>query len=393
MTYNPSQRRHPKGAPVAGQWATDASRGSAAEMRPRPLQMRDDWDELSEQEKQADVRSYVLDALHEHGLDDWGFRLGRGRQLFGTADYRKKMISVSKYAIEHSQEQAKDTAMHEVAHAIAGPHANHGQRWRSIAQALGSNGQAKHSVQIEKPKSTVSRRWRGSIVHFEEGVTTFQYGNETYTVQEVHRKNLIAKADGREQLYRISIDHAGKCLHDEKLSVARDELNQAMTRVGASKGHRFAQRAAHGLEGGPEALDLQGKRAKRDALQAMIAGADAMPSYDGEQELEAAEIVAEHDLSAHITSWKSPLGQSMQQIVIVTGDRQRISTLIPRSEAKSIAGFLSNSKAVLTEMESVGWDYEHWGSSRPYSTMQEFINRKNWAESAKNRLAPYLDQL
>ena len=53
------------------------------------------------------------------------FRIGRG------------------HALEGNEEEIRDTVLHEIAHAIAGPEAGHGPLWKATARRIGATPRAK----------------------------------------------------------------------------------------------------------------------------------------------------------------------------------------------------------------------------------------------------------
>ena len=54
------------------------------------------------------------------------------------------MIRISRtHALEGSEEQIRDTVLHEIAHAIAGREAGHGLLWKVTARRIGATPRAK----------------------------------------------------------------------------------------------------------------------------------------------------------------------------------------------------------------------------------------------------------
>ncbi|QDV36938.1 SprT-like domain-containing protein [Tautonia plasticadhaerens] len=86
--------------------------------------------------------------LERHGLRGWTFGLSRTRRRLGVCKYRAKRIEVAEYYARHSPpETVLDTLLHEIAHAIAGPAAKHGPKWKAIAVRLGATPRACESSQ------------------------------------------------------------------------------------------------------------------------------------------------------------------------------------------------------------------------------------------------------
>ena len=76
--------------------------------------------------------------LHEYGLLDWNLRLNKARRSAGMCDYTNKEIVISLTVAKNVPwESTLDTILHEIAHAIAGHEAGHGEKWKKIAYLLG----------------------------------------------------------------------------------------------------------------------------------------------------------------------------------------------------------------------------------------------------------------
>ncbi len=77
--------------------------------------------------------------MRANGLHGWTFSLSNTKRRLGVCKYRAKRIEVAEYYARHSPEDSVlDTLRHEIAHAIAGPAAKHGPRWKAVAVRLGA---------------------------------------------------------------------------------------------------------------------------------------------------------------------------------------------------------------------------------------------------------------
>ncbi|PPI25087.1 SprT-like domain-containing protein [Rathayibacter sp. AY1B5] len=87
------------------------------------------------------------DALIEEHLDpSWSFALDHARTRGGACHWTRRRITVSRHlAARWSDEEVRQTLLHEVAHALAGPDAGHGPQWGRIAGRLGYTGSRTHS--------------------------------------------------------------------------------------------------------------------------------------------------------------------------------------------------------------------------------------------------------
>ncbi|MBW9111057.1 SprT-like domain-containing protein [Microbacterium ureisolvens] len=86
----------------------------------------------------------ALIALHLDG--SWSFAFDNAKRRAGLCDYTHKRISVSRYlAARYDDDTNHQTLLHEVAHALAGPRAGHGARWKAVARELGYVGGTTHN--------------------------------------------------------------------------------------------------------------------------------------------------------------------------------------------------------------------------------------------------------
>ena len=82
--------------------------------------------------------------MDEHGLTGWTLAFGEARKRLGDCHFRYHVIRISRtHALEGSEEQIRDTVLHEIAHAIAGHGAGHGPLWKATARRIGATPRAK----------------------------------------------------------------------------------------------------------------------------------------------------------------------------------------------------------------------------------------------------------
>lgn len=116
----------------------------------------------------ARVRRWAeaLIALH---LDPavWSFDFDRARTRAGACDYARHRITVSRLIAERSpDDEVHQTLLHEVAHALAGPKAGHGPRWKAIAAELGYAGGRVHGGPIADELAPWIGRCPAGHVHY-----------------------------------------------------------------------------------------------------------------------------------------------------------------------------------------------------------------------------------
>jgi len=91
------------------------------------------------------------DALIRLHLDPatWSFGFDSAKTRAGLCDYSRRRITVSRHlAARFGDDEIHQVLLHEVAHALAGPRAGHGPRWKSTARDLGYEGSRLHSGEI-----------------------------------------------------------------------------------------------------------------------------------------------------------------------------------------------------------------------------------------------------
>ena len=65
--------------------------------------------------------------------------------------FGKRQIGLSRPLTElHSEEEVRDTILHEIAHALVGPEHGHDRVWRAKARAIGSSGE--RCVSLDAPR-------------------------------------------------------------------------------------------------------------------------------------------------------------------------------------------------------------------------------------------------
>lgn len=79
--------------------------------------------------------------LDQHGPAGWTVTLDSAKQRAGVCRFGPREIGLSApLTVLHSQEQVRDTILHEIAHALVGPRHGHDAVWRRTALAIGCTG-------------------------------------------------------------------------------------------------------------------------------------------------------------------------------------------------------------------------------------------------------------
>jgi len=98
----------------------------------------------------AEVERLAAELIAEH-LPGRGWRFGfdHARRRAGACDYGRRRITLSRHLVASgSIDEARQVLLHEIAHALAGSRAAHGQRWRAVARGIGYTGARLHDRPI-----------------------------------------------------------------------------------------------------------------------------------------------------------------------------------------------------------------------------------------------------
>lgn len=155
------------------------------------------------------IAALVSSKLSEHGLVGWTVIFSRERNRLGYCNYNTKEICISRRVILTSWEEAVDTALHEVAHAIVGPGKGHGLAWKNAAALLGAKTRAAAVGYVNRDEAGKTREAKTSY-----GLVTVVMGKEMdipfngigkLRIVELSRKFFTAESAGG-QLYKLPVD-------------------------------------------------------------------------------------------------------------------------------------------------------------------------------------------
>lgn len=101
----------------------------------------------------ASLFSRTRDLMDRHNLQYWDIRIGNARTTAGLCNYSKKQITISLFlANARDKNHTEDTILHEIAHALAGHEAGHGQEWKDICRQIGARPERCFSVSEIPPE-------------------------------------------------------------------------------------------------------------------------------------------------------------------------------------------------------------------------------------------------
>lgn len=96
--------------------------------------------------------------VREHHLDGWRVEFDAAKRRAGVCRFAERVIGLSAPITRvHQEADVRDTVLHEIAHALAGPQHGHDAVWRRTALAIGCSGQ--RCVSSEAPR--VQGAWIG----------------------------------------------------------------------------------------------------------------------------------------------------------------------------------------------------------------------------------------
>src|SRR3954469_8371460 len=80
--------------------------------------------------------------MDEHRLSGWRFEFDRAKRRAGVCRHGHRAIGLSAPITRlHPEAEVRDTVLHEIAHALAGPRAGHGPAWVATARRIGCSGE------------------------------------------------------------------------------------------------------------------------------------------------------------------------------------------------------------------------------------------------------------
>lgn len=88
-----------------------------------------------------DARRLAEDLMQTHlgPNHQWRFRFDTAKRRLGSCQYTERTITLSRpLTLVNSEDQMRDTILHEIAHVIAGHSAGHGPRWKAACVRVGA---------------------------------------------------------------------------------------------------------------------------------------------------------------------------------------------------------------------------------------------------------------
>jgi predicted SprT family Zn-dependent metalloprotease len=81
------------------------------------------------------------DLVAAHGLEHWRVEFDSAKRRAGICRFADRVIGLSAPLTRvHDEREVRDTVLHEIAHALVGPHHAHDAVWQATARRIGSSG-------------------------------------------------------------------------------------------------------------------------------------------------------------------------------------------------------------------------------------------------------------
>ena len=105
----------------------------------------------------AEVEREAERLLARYGLEGWSFQYDDAGRRAGVCWHGLKVIALARlYCIHSTDQQVRDTILHEIAHALVGPEHNHDAVWKAAARSIGCTGDRCHYVDFAPPRYIMS---------------------------------------------------------------------------------------------------------------------------------------------------------------------------------------------------------------------------------------------
>tara|TARA_Y100000310_G_scaffold91334_1_gene88682 strand:+ start:4611 stop:5147 length:537 start_codon:yes stop_codon:yes gene_type:complete len=98
-----------------------------------------------------DAEQLALRLMNEHGVNGWLFRWSNGKNQLGavycrrnrvTGEMTDKQLRLSRYLVKlNSDDEVRETILHEIAHILAGPENRHNWIWKQKCREIGCKPQ------------------------------------------------------------------------------------------------------------------------------------------------------------------------------------------------------------------------------------------------------------
>ena len=155
-----------------------------------------------------EARTIAEALLQEHGLSKqgWTVQWDRAKNRLGVCRFNTRVIGLSLPLTEvNDEDEVRDTILHEIAHALAGPGAKHGPQWRAVASRIGARPRA-----TSAEAKGVDAKWVGSCPNCD-------YKINRHRLSEKVRRHACPRCCRRHNNGRWSAQFIFQWAHSERL--------------------------------------------------------------------------------------------------------------------------------------------------------------------------------
>lgn len=106
------------------------------------------------------AKALAMRLMKKHGLSHWSLKFDKAKRRAGACRYSTKTIHLSEPLTRiRSDDNVRNTILHEIAHALVGPGHGHDSVWRRKALAIGCDGRRCYT------DAKVEGKWIGTCTH------------------------------------------------------------------------------------------------------------------------------------------------------------------------------------------------------------------------------------
>ena len=109
--------------------------------------------------ERQDAEDLAVALMAQWGLDGWHFEFDHAVRRFGHCRFEARTITLSRHLVAlNDVDLVRDTILHEIAHALAGPRHGHDAVWRRTAVRVGARPDRTFGDEVASPPA----RWVGT---------------------------------------------------------------------------------------------------------------------------------------------------------------------------------------------------------------------------------------
>ena len=151
----------------------------------------------------VDAQTMALDLIQQH-CPEYTFRFNNRKSSFGICSFTHRRIELSRiHTSIESEEQVRNTILHEIAHALAGHENGHNRIWKSIARSIGHTTPPRSA---RAPSDTTKLPYKWVMMYENEVVHGYYKRPNRKTFENISAYSLKGKPHTRGQLRLVQVD-------------------------------------------------------------------------------------------------------------------------------------------------------------------------------------------